>query len=122
MNLAIRDHKIFQMKAELENRKRMLCAKRHQLKESTNENELLKEVMKDYDQYNRHLISQKERQLVFFQQLNLYIDSVTKELKVTDHKLKETKYEQREIIKEIQLLKRELDDLVKDNADYETDA
>ncbi len=122
MNLAIRDHKIFQMKAELENRKRMLCAKRHQLKESTNENELLKEVMKDYDQYNRHLILQKEKQLVFFRQLNLYIDSVTKELKVTDHKLKETKYEQREIIKEIQLLKRELDDLVKDNADYETDA
>jgi len=122
MNLAIRDHKIFQMKAELENRKRMLCAKRHQLKESTSENELLKEVMKDYDQYNRHLISQKEKQLVFFRQLNLYIDSVTKELKVTDHKLKETKYEQREIIKEIQLLKRELDDLVKDNADYETDA
>jgi septal ring factor EnvC (AmiA/AmiB activator) len=110
------------MKAELENRKRMLCAKRHQLKESTNENELLKEVMKDYDQYNRHLILQKEKQLVFFRQLNLYIDSVTKELKVTDHKLKETKYEQREIIKEIQLLKRELDDLVKDNADYETDA
>ena len=122
MNLAIRDHKIFQMKAELENRKRMLCAKRHQLKESTNENELLKEVMKDYDQYNRHLILQKEKQLVFFRQLNLYIDSVTKELKVTDHKLKETKYEQREIIKEIQLLKSELDDLVKDNADYETDA
>ena len=121
MNLAIRDHKIFQMKAELENRKRMLCAKRHQLKESTNENELLKEVMKDYDQYNRHLILQKEKQLVFFRQLNLYIDSVTKELKVTDHKLKETKYEQREIIKEIQLLKRELDDLVKDNADYEAD-
>ena len=43
MNLAIRDHTIFQMKSELENRKRMLCAKRRQLRESSQENELLKD-------------------------------------------------------------------------------
>ena len=32
---------------------------------------------------------------------------------MTDTKLKESKYEQREILKEISLLKKEIDDLVK---------
>ena len=121
MNLAIRDHTIFQMKSELENRKRMLCAKRRQLKESSQENEFLKDVMADYDRYNNHLISQKEKKLVFFQMLNQYIDNITRELKLTANKLKESNYEQRDIMKEINILKGELDDLVKEGNTYEDD-
>ena len=66
MNLAIRDHKIYQMKAELENRKKMLCTKRKQLVNSERENTFLKGVADDYDTYNKHIISQKEQQLLFF--------------------------------------------------------
>ena len=42
MDLAIRDHMIYQMKAELENRKKMLCMKIRELKETVRENGLLK--------------------------------------------------------------------------------
>ena len=121
MNLAIRDHTIFQMKSELENRKRMLCAKRRQLRESSQENELLKDVVADYDRYHKHLISQKEKKVVFFQMLNQYIDNITRELRLTDNKLKESKYEQRDIMKEINILKGDLDDLVKEGNTYEDD-
>lgn len=121
MKLAVRDHKIFQMKAELENRKKMLCAKRRELKKSTKENELLTEVMRDYDQYNNHLISQKKKQIDFLQQLNQYIDTITHELNLTTNKLEESKHEQRDIIKEINLLKEELDDLVKYDSSNENE-
>ena len=57
MNLAVRDHKIIQLKAELENRKKILCMKRHQLKSNMRENIYLKEVANDYDKYNNHIIS-----------------------------------------------------------------
>ena len=53
--------------------------------------------------------------------LNQYIDNITRELKLTDNKLKETKYEQRDIMKEINMLKGELDDLVKEGNTYEDD-
>lgn len=112
MNLAIRDHKIFQMKAELENRKKMLCAKRKLLADSERENTFLKGVADDYDTYNKHIISQKEQQILFLKMLNQYIDNITNDLQLTDTKLKESKHEQREITKEITYLKNELDDLV----------
>ncbi len=112
MNLAIRDHKIYQMKAELENRKKMLCAKRKQLADSERENTFLKGVADDYDTYNKHIISQKEQQILFLKMLNQYIDNITNDLQLTDTKLKESKHEQREITKEMTYLKNELDDLV----------
>ena len=117
MELAIRDHKIFQIKAELENRKKMLCAKRQMLRTTVNENEFLRGVMDDYEQYNRHIANQKEKQIKFLQGINQYIDNITIDLHLTDSKLKESKREQREIIKEIAIIKRELDDLEKTNND-----
>ena len=117
MDLALRDQKIFQLKAELENRKRVLCAKRQQLKGNMRENNLLKEVAKDYDTYNRHIIDQKEKQVVFLKRLNDYIEDISVDLKLTDNKLKESKMDQREILKEISFLKDELDELMNNNSD-----
>lgn len=113
MNLAVRDHKIFQLKAELENRKKILCAKRNELKTNVSENRFLKGIMDDYEKYNNHIISQKNKQIAIFQSLNQYIDNITNDLHLTDNKLRESKYEQREILKEISSIKNELDNLVK---------
>src|SRR5210317_1799274 len=112
MNLALREQQIFQLKAELENRKRILCAKRQQLKSNMRENDLLREVAKDYDNYNKHIIDQ---QIVFLKRLNDYIENISVDLKLTDNKLKESKQEQREIMKEISFLKSEINDLVENN-------
>jgi hypothetical protein len=49
MNLALRDQQIFQLKAELENRKRILCAKRQQLK--SNMREIFKKIKRLYRKY-----------------------------------------------------------------------
>lgn len=117
MQLAIRDHKILQMKAELENRKKILCVKRHQLKNNAKENDLLKFVLTDYEKYNTHIISQKEKQIMFLERLNDYIDNINIDLKLTDNKLKESKQEQREILKEITYLKNEIDNLVEPTHD-----
>ena len=117
MQLAIRDHKILQMKAELENRKKILCVKRHQLKNNAKENDLLKFVLTDYEKYNTHIISQKEKQIMFLERLNDYIDNINIDLKLTDNKLKESKQEQREILKEITYLKDEIDNLVETTHD-----
>jgi hypothetical protein len=121
MQLAIRDHKIIQMKAEIENRKKILCVKRHQLKNNAKENNLLTFVLNDYEKYNTHIISQKEKQIMFLERLNDYIDNINIDLKLTDNKLKESKQEQREILKEITYLKDEIDNLVETTHDNNSD-
>jgi len=115
MDLATRDHKIIQLKAELENRKKILCMKRRQLKSNLRENHFLKDVVDDYETYNTHIISQKEKQVVFLQMLNQYIDNINQDLSLTNNQLQNSKNEQREILKEITYLKNEIDDLVKTN-------
>jgi len=113
MELALRDKKIFQMKSELENRKRLLCTKRHQLIKSKKENSLLGVVLEDYEKYNKHVIGEKERKAAFLHMLHSYIEKISHDLNLTDSKLKESKDEQRDIMKEISYLRDEIDDLVK---------
>lgn len=112
MELALRDMKIFQMKAEIENRKKILCSKRKQLMQSKKENKLLENVFEDYEKYNKHFIIENEKKIKSLQLLHGYIDRITYDLKLTDNKLKESQIDQRDIMKEINILKNEIDDLV----------
>lgn len=112
MELAIRDQQIFQMKAELENRKKILCVKRKQLQQNSRENTVLNHILADYNKYNNHIISQKRQQIEYLNTLNEYINTITSNLLVTDHSLKESRLEQREILREISKIKSELDELV----------
>jgi len=114
MDLAIRDHVIFQMKSELENRKRILCEKRKQLKHITNENSMLSEVLADYDKYNKHIVKQKQDQMIFLHMLHEYIANITTDMNITGSQLNESRMEQREILSEISNLKSELDMLIED--------
>tara|TARA_B110000858_G_C17732815_1_gene441002 strand:+ start:30 stop:410 length:381 start_codon:yes stop_codon:yes gene_type:complete len=122
MDLALRDKKIFQMKAELENRKRLLCMKRKQLVQNKRENKLLENVLGDYETYNKRFINNHERKIVFLQQLHSYLERITHDLKLTDTKLQESKNEQRDIMKEITFLKNEIDNLVEDNEDINSNS
>ena len=112
MELAIRDQQIFQMKAELENRKKILCVKRKQLQQNSRENSMLNQILADYNKYNDHIVSQKRQQIDYLNTLNEYINNITSHLLVTDHSLKESRMEQREILREISKIKSELDELV----------
>ena len=122
MDLALRDKKIFQMKAELENRKRLLCMKRKQLVQNKRENKLLENVLGDYETYNKRFIKDHDRKIVFLQQLHSYVERITHDLKLTDTKLQESKNEQRDIMKEITFLKNEIDNLVEDNEDINSNS
>ena len=58
---------------------------------------------------------------MFLERLNDYIDNINIDLKLTDNKLKESKQEQREILKEITYLKDEIDNLVEPTRDNNSD-
>ena len=112
MNLAERDQKIFQMKAELENRKKMLGGKRKELKKISMENELLNQVLADYNKENNNIVKQKHEQIEFLKLLHEYIGNESHhKIDSRPSLVKESKTDQRAIIKEINHLKRELVEL-----------
>jgi hypothetical protein len=47
--------------------------------------------------------------------LHTYINNISDELNLTDQKLKESKQEQKDILKEISFLKDDIDNLVENN-------
>lgn len=112
MEIALRDMKIHQMKAELENRKRMLCKKRKQLIQNKKNNALLEDVLQDYRNYNKHIVNEKRKKIMFLEKLHSYIGEITNDLELADEKLKESNNEQKDILKEITILKNEMDNLI----------
>jgi len=112
MEIALRDMKIYQMRAEIENRKRILCKKRKQLIQNKKNNALLEDVLEDYSIYNNHIISEKKKKIMFLEKLHSYIGKITTDLKLADEKLKESNDEQKNILKEINILKNEMDNLI----------
>jgi hypothetical protein len=112
MEIALRDMKIYQMRAEIENRKRILCKKRKQLIQNKKNNALLEDVLEDYSIYNNHIISEKKKKIMFLEKLHSYIGKITNDLKLADEKLKESNDEQKNILKEINILKNEMDNLI----------
>jgi len=112
MELALRDQQIHQLKAELEHRKKILCNKRVLLKKTVKDNIFLKDVANDYEKYNNYVINEKEKQIEYFKILNNYIQGITLDLNFTDNKLKESKEDQDNILKEISYLKDEIENLV----------
>ena len=96
--------------------------KRKQLVQNKRENKLLEHVLGDYETYNKRFIKDHDRKIVFLQQLHSYVERITHDLKLTDTKLQESKNEQRDIMKEITLLKNEIDNLVEDNEDINSNS
>jgi hypothetical protein len=100
------------MKAELKNRKKMLGGKRKELKQTSRENELLSQVLADYNNHNHDIIAQKHKQIEYLKSLHEYIGNVSHHnIDSRPSLVKELKTDQREIIKEINHLKRELVEL-----------
>ena len=107
MNLAKRDHIIFQLKAELENRKKMLGNKRKELKQTVRENGLLNQVLADYNKHNEHIVKKKNEQIDFLNMLHEYIGKVSNQIHLADSIVKDSKKEQKDILREINKLKHE---------------
>jgi len=111
MELAIRDHSIYQMKAEIENRKKLLCVKRRELQKTSKENKFLNGVLEDYNKYHNYIVENKKKQIMQFQMILDYIDSITKDLKLTDNQVTQATKDQKNILHELNKIKKDLDEL-----------
>ena len=111
MNCAKRDIMINNINSEIAFKKKELCKKRNYLKNLSTENEFLEDVVNDYNSYYDYIIKQKHKQYEALAMLSDYLDNISENVDTTDNILNETKYDQKLLLNQINIIKKEIKNL-----------
>jgi hypothetical protein len=106
------DDKLIQIQYLIEAKRDFLINKQKELKKTVKQNEFLNSVKEDYDKYNSYIIQQKNDQIRSLQLLNQYIDDLNVSGSLSKNNLKDSKHEQKKILKEIGSIRKGLDEII----------
>ena len=119
--LAKRDLEFMQIQNLIDAKKRFLIEKQQKLQFITKQNHFLEEVKNDYNKYYDYITKQKEDQMVALKLINDYIKNLISSGQLSEQNIKDAKYEQAKILREIKTIKNGLDNIINDTNDiYET--
>ena len=108
------EDEFFQLQNIIDYKRKMLLNKQKQLKRIAKHNTFLEQIRKDYSIYNNYIVKQKQEQMAALNLLNNYISDLTRSSNLSKHNIKDTKIEQRKIVKELNSIKHGLDKIMND--------
>lgn len=111
--LAKRDLHLIQIEQEIKNKKLLLVKKKNELVKKVKLNEYLDEVNQDYTKYYDYIVSEKQQQYNSLILLKEYMSDLMKTEQLVDDQLRTAKHDQKDIIREIDNVKAELDELIR---------
>ena len=76
-------------------------------------NHFLEEVKNDYQKYYEYIIHEKQQEYEYMKVLQGYLEDLIKTNKINNIELKNAKYEQKQILDEMDKIKMELDQIIK---------
>lgn len=112
--LVKRDQEFTQIQNLIDAKKRFLIEKQKKLMFITKQNTFLEEVRNDYIKYYGYISKQKEDQLAALRLLNDYIKDLTISGQLSKQNINDAKEEQKKIIREMKLIKTNLDLIIND--------
>jgi hypothetical protein len=115
-----RDQQLLQIENVIEFKRKMLLEKQKKLKHISKQNQFLEHIKDDYNNYYSYIIQQKREQMEALDLLNKYIHDLTISGKLSKHNIKDAKYEQRKIVSELNTIKQNLDNIIKDTNNIAT--
>ena len=86
--------------------------KKKDLDKKAKVNHYLSDVKKNYSKYYNHIVKEKKQQYNALLLLQEYMDDLMKTEKLVDDQLRVAKHDQKDIIREIDKVKDELDELI----------
>ena len=113
-SLGNRDKYLMQIEAQISEKRNWLLNKRKVLKKTVKENKFLEGVKEDYEKYHHFIVDQKESQIKAMGLLNNYIGDIIVSGKLTEKDIKDSRVEQQEILSQIDKIKNDLDELMKE--------
>ena len=111
-DLANRDKMIQHLREEAANQEKKLMTRYKALQHTAAENNFLEGVVEDYKSYYSRIKEQKEEQYEALRVLYDHIDKITTENKMANSKLCEMQHDQRRIIREMNQVTNEIDNVL----------
>lgn len=115
-NVAKRDLKLLQLEEEIKKKKDFLLKKRKELEKKEVLNQYLAIVKKEYDNYYEEELEKKKKELNAMSILNDYIIYLENQNNLVNNQLIIAKYDKKHISKEINKIKKELENLIETNS------
>jgi len=112
MSLAERDKYLQQIEQQIAAKRKLLIDKRNYLEKTLKENAFLEGVKKDYQKYRDYVVKEKEDQLRAMNVLKQYTEDLVTSTKLTEANIKETKRDQKDILREMEKIKMELHEIM----------
>jgi len=112
MSLAERDKYLQQIEQQISAKRKLLIDKRNYLEKTLKENAFLEGVKKDYQKYRDYIIKEKQDQLRAMNVLKQYTEDLVTSTKLTEANIKETKRDQKDILREMEKIKMELEEIM----------
>ncbi len=97
---------IYNIEAQIEAKKMLLKNNHIRLKDHVKQNELLNDVLEDYEHYNKLLIKEDEEHLNAFETLNRYIITLLENKSLSKNDIQNLKREKKDIEKEINKIRK----------------
>jgi len=113
MDLSKRDLYLNQIENEINARRDFILKKGQALEKNRKANEFLEGVKNDYRKYYDYIIREKRQQYESMKILQQYLDDLTKTEKLADHEMNNLKYDQSELLLEMDKIKTELDKITR---------
>lgn len=110
--LAERDLHLLQIEKEITNKKKLLVKKKKDLDKKHKLNQYLSGVKDDYSKYYDYILNEKQQQYSALKLLKEYMDDLIKTEHLVNDQIRTAKYDQKDIIHEIDKVKAELDELI----------
>ena len=110
--LAKRDLYLFQIQEEIKNKKSLLIKKKKELDKKVKDNIFLKNVQEDYTKYYQYILKEKQQQYDALLLLKEYMGDLKKTEKMMNSQLLTVKYDEKQIMDELDKVKKELDELI----------
>jgi uncharacterized protein YjiK len=112
LNLAERDKYLYQIEGQIEAKRKLLINKRAYLEKSLKENAFLEGVYKDYQKYKDYIVKEKQDQLRAMNILKQYTEDLRVSASMTEANIKQSKHDQKNILREMDKIKYELDQII----------
>ena len=113
ITLAQRDLYLKQIALAIQDKRQLIINKKKDIDKKVKVNKYLEGVKKDYEKYYNHALKEKQQQYDAMMLLKQYNNDMMKNEKLLDSELRIAKYEQKDIMNEINKIKNELDEMIK---------
>jgi len=121
IDLASKDQQFIQLQQLIEFKRKMLLDKQIKYKKIAKRNHFLEEIKNDYSNYSNYIMKQKQQQIQALEILHNYVNDLTISGNLSKQNVKDAKYEQKKIIKELKSIKHNLDGIIQNNNDTISD-